>query len=223
MLKKDIRKKLTEVKETKDKLLVEQKIVKSRIITIFGNENNIKNFHRLSESKKQKITKALSREIIFLKENNILTEQSSSLNLADTLKGIFGSAFLNIMETLVEPFVSSALAAVGISGYFNKFITSVLTTNYEKLIDAWGDCRLMTELFAAGIVEGMFMQLQEKLGAGESPGYSILRNVLGKVIKNQEFIKSLSDQLQDIVCGVLDKISGNAQKVAEKLKPETSK
>jgi hypothetical protein len=47
-LEKKIRKKLIETKEQKEKLLIENELIKSRIIMIFENEKNIKNFSLLS-------------------------------------------------------------------------------------------------------------------------------------------------------------------------------
>jgi hypothetical protein len=219
MLKKDIRKKLIEVKENKNRLLVEQTIVKNRIIAIFGSEKNIKNFNSLSESKKRQIGRSLSREILILKNNGLLNE--SSFSLTGIFKNLFGNAFSSVIETMVEPFVNSILTGLGLSGFFKNFLVSILTTNPTKLMDAWGNCRVMTNLVAQGISEALAMQVQEKLGAS-SPGYSILRNLLGKTFKEQEFVTSLSKQIEDVVCGVFNKIAGNAEKVVDKLQTDAN-
>ena len=51
MLDKTIKKTILETKERKEKLLIEESLVKSRIMMIVESEDNIKNFHSLSESK----------------------------------------------------------------------------------------------------------------------------------------------------------------------------
>jgi GDP-L-fucose synthase len=50
MLKNHIRKVILETKEKKEKLLIEQNLVKKRILMIFESENNIKNFVNLSST-----------------------------------------------------------------------------------------------------------------------------------------------------------------------------
>ena len=44
MLNKEIKKALKEAKEKKENLLIKEDIVQKRILMIFENENNIKNF-----------------------------------------------------------------------------------------------------------------------------------------------------------------------------------
>lgn len=210
MIKKDIRKKLVEIKEQKNNLITEQTIVKNRIIAIFGSESNIRNFNSLSESKKRKIGESLSREILIIKKTGLLNE---SFDLTSVFKNIFGNMFSSAIETMVEPFINSILSGLGLSGVFKNFLISILTTNPQTLIKAWGDCRLMTKLISEGIAEALAMQVQEKLG-GTSGGYSILRNLLGKTLKEQDFINSLSEQLQNFVCGTFDKIEQKVDKIS---------
>ena len=59
MLKKEIKKSILETKEKKDKLLIEQKLVESRIMMIIESKDNIKKFKTLSEEKQQKMAYAL--------------------------------------------------------------------------------------------------------------------------------------------------------------------
>ena len=63
MLKKEIKKSILETKERKEKLLIEQKLVESRIMMIIESKDNIKKFKRLSEEKQQKMAYALFEEI----------------------------------------------------------------------------------------------------------------------------------------------------------------
>lgn len=213
MLKKDVRKKLLEVKESKDRLLIEQTIIKNRVLLIFESEDNINNFNLLSESKKKKIVKSLYKEIRTLHQNNLINE-----GFADILKSIFGNAFSGIIETMVEPFVDSVLGGLGFGGTFKKFLVSVLTTSPSKLISAFKDCRVMTELIAEGIAESMAMTAQEKLGL-EGQGWSVIRNILGKTIKEQSFVSQLSDAFEETICGVFNKLTDNAESVLNKLNP----
>ena len=75
MLKKEIRKSILETKEKKEKLLIEQKLVESRIMMIIESKDNIKKFKRLSEEKQQKMAYSLFEEIGYLEEQGLMNEQ----------------------------------------------------------------------------------------------------------------------------------------------------
>jgi hypothetical protein len=55
MLEIKVKKAILETKEKKEKLLIEQNLVKKRIIMVFESENNIKKFSSLSKVKREKI------------------------------------------------------------------------------------------------------------------------------------------------------------------------
>ena len=75
MLKKDIKKSLLEAKERKEKQLIEEKLVKSRILMIVESEGDMKKFHLLSEEKQFKISYSIFEEIGYLEEQGLMTEQ----------------------------------------------------------------------------------------------------------------------------------------------------
>jgi hypothetical protein len=75
MLQKKIKKSLIETKNKKESILIEQKLIKSRIMMIVENEDNIKNFKSLPKKKREKIAYKLLEEINYLQETNILNEQ----------------------------------------------------------------------------------------------------------------------------------------------------
>jgi len=216
MIEKKIRKQILEIKEKKEKLLIEEKIIKSRIISIFESEDNIKNFSSLSKQKKEKIAFAFYGELNRLNESNLINE-----GFGDILAKIFGNSFSGILEGLIEPLVDSILGGLGLSGYFKKFLVSILTTNPAKLVSAFKDCRVMTELVAESISEALFMMMQEEKGFGGT-GYNMLRNILGKTFKESQFITSISDSLENFVCELFSKFTGKATQVYNKLKPATS-
>ena len=54
MLEKNIKKAILETKEKKEKLLIEEGLVKSRIMMIVESKNNIKNFKSLPKEKQEK-------------------------------------------------------------------------------------------------------------------------------------------------------------------------
>lgn len=218
MLQKDIRKKLKETKEKKDVLLIEQKIVESRIMMIFESQDNIDNFSSLSETKKKKIVNKLIQEFQILSQQDILNEQ-----LGDFLGKIFGQGLSSITQTLVEPMVTSILGGLGMKdSFFTKTLTSFIINKPGKIIKAFKDCRTMTELVAEAIVEAMAMTVQNEKGL-QGAGYTAIRNALLGALKETKFVSDLSDKLEDFVCESYHKLTGRADDVYKKLKGDVNK
>lgn len=213
MLQKDIKKTLIETKERKEKLLIEAKIVKNRLMMIFETKENIKNFHLLPESKKLKMSKALFEEIAYLDEQGILNEQ-----LWDFLSKIFGNSLGAATETIVEPLINSILGAIGLGdSYFGKFIVSFITTNPSRLAQALKSCDELTKLIAESLGEAVVMMIQQQKGL-EGKGYTFLRNALLGAVQDSAFAQKLESQLSSVVCEVFEKMSGKASNVYDKLK-----
>lgn len=212
MNKKVFKKVLKETKERKEKLLIEQSLVKSRIIAIFESEKNLKNFKSLPIEKQQKLAWALVNEINFLSQNQILNEQ-----LTDFLGKIFGSSLGSVLETLVEPLITSILGGLGITGYFQKFLVSFLTSRPGDLAKALKDCRALTTLITNALAEAIFMMVQDAKGL-EGGFYTFLRNAIGGAVKDTAFVNKIEDFIGDIICQNFSKLSDNAENVFEKLK-----
>lgn len=213
MLEKQIKKAILEAKDNKEKFLIEENLVKSRILMIIESKDNIKNFNKLPKKKQEKIAYSLLDEINFLTENNILNEQ-----LMDVLGKLFGSSFSGIVQTIVEPLVSSLLGKLGLGGFFKDFLTSFLVSDPRRLASALKDCKELTKLIAEALSEALVQMLQKQAGL-EGPGYSFMRNALGDVVKETTFISNLENQLSGIVCGVFSGYNKKATDVYNKLKP----
>lgn len=215
MLEKQIKKSLIETKEKKERRLIEESLVKNRISIITEGITNIDDFNRLSENKKLKMSIKFLQEMSYLETNGLITEQ----NFSSILQSIFGGAFGNITQTLVEPFLERILKGIGFeSGYIRNFLVSFLTSKPSEIIKAFSDCKLMTKLVASGIVESIVKTVQEEKGFS-APGYDLIRNTMGDVLRNVEFVSGLEKGLENTICSLIGKFTDNAEKVAEKLKP----
>jgi hypothetical protein len=217
MLQKKIKKSLIETKNKKESILIEQKLIKNRIMMIFENKDNIKNFKSLPKAKQEKIAYKLFEEINYLQETNILNEQ-----LMDFLGKIFGNSLGGVAQTIVEPMVNSLLMGIGLEGYFKDFLVSFMTSNPTRLATALKSCDELTKLVAEALSEAVFMMIQRQQGL-EGQGYTFLRNALGGAVKDTTFIKSIETQISDIVCQMFDKMTDNASGVFNKLKSEDGK
>jgi hypothetical protein len=189
MLDKNIKKAILETKEKKEKLLIEENLVKSRIMMIFESEKNIKNFSSLPKKKQEKIAYKLLEEINYLQETSLLNEQ-----LMDFLGKIFGNSLGGIFQTVAEPLVNSVLSAIGLKGYFKDFLVSFITTNPARLAKAMKSCEELTKLIAEALSEAVFMMIQRQQGL-EGQGYTFLRNALGGAVKDYGFIQSIEKQI----------------------------
>jgi len=216
MLDKNIKKAILETKEKKEKLLIEENLVKSRIMMIFESEKNIKNFHSLSKKKQEKIAYKLLEEINYLQETNLLNEQ-----LMDFLGKIFGNSLGGIFQTVAEPLINSLLSGIGLGGYFKDFLVSFITTNPARLAKAMKSCEELTKLIAEALSEAVFMMIQRQQGL-EGQGYTFLRNALGGAVKDYGFVQSIEKQISGIVCELFGKMNDKASGVYDKLKTDVT-
>ena len=213
MLNKKVKKSLIEIKEQKEKLLIEQQLVKNRLSIILEGINSEDDFKKLSDRQQLKISVKFIQELSYLQNTGLISEQ----NFGNVLQSLFGGWFGNTIQTLVEPVLKKILVPVFGEGYFTNFIASLLTKNTAEFIRGLNDCKLMTKLIAQSISEAVFMQIQDAKGLN-APGYIFLRNTMGEALTSTEFIKGIEKGLGDTVCDMLGKFTGNAKKVAEKLK-----
>jgi hypothetical protein len=212
MLKQEIKRSILETKEKKEKQLIEQKLVKSRIMMIIESEDNLRNFHLLSEEKQFKLSYSIFEEIGYLNEQGLMTEQ-----VWDYLGKIFGNSFGGAVETIVEPLVNSLLSSLGLGGYFKNFLVSFITSNPLELAKALKSCEALTTLIANSLSEAVFMMIQNDKGLSGA-GYTFIRNALGGVIKDTAFANNLEKQLSGIVCELFGKMNDKASGVYDKLK-----
>ena len=215
-LDKKIKRKLLETKEQKNKLIIEQEIVRSRLMMIFENEDNIKNWDNLSDKKRFKISCKFLQEISFQQQNGIINEQ-----FLDIIKSIFGSSVGGgFGQAILEPAVSWILSGLGMetNSYIKKFVVSFLTKK-EGFWNYLKDCRTLTKGIAEAIVEATAMEVNQKTGTG---GFwmDAVRNTLGDWLSKAGFVQDIEKQIEDKVCGYWNKATGNAKNVLTKLKGE---
>jgi hypothetical protein len=121
-LNKEIKKALVEAKEQKERRLIEESLIKSKVMMIVESEHNLKNFDTLSKAKKRKIANGILKEII-LSDDQLINE-----GLLDILGSLFGSSFSGLAQMIGEPIVNSILGALGMEdGYFKSVMISFFT------------------------------------------------------------------------------------------------
>lgn len=212
MLKKDIRKAILEVKERKERILIEQEIVTNRILMIFESKENIINFKKLPKNKRDRISEAFLQEMIYLGQSGLINED---IGFMDILKSLFGGLFgRSAIETIAEPLVNKVLSAVGFTsnGILKKTVVSLLTTNPSDLMDAFTDCRKMSKLLMESFTEGLVMMLQDQFDK-DSYLFDYIRNTVGGKIKDSSFENELANK----VCELFGSFSDNAKNLINKI------
>lgn len=214
-LKNKIRKTLIETKERQDNFLIEQEIIKSRIIMIFEGDRNIKNFNLLSEEKKVKYSFKVLTEMAYQSENGVLNEQ-----LLGILKTLFGTSIGGgFGQALLEPALNFILSGLGMGdSIIKKFVISFLTKK-EGFWNMFKDCGTLTKAVAESIVEALVMKGQQSLGKGGF-WFDALRNTIGDAGSKLAMVENLENRLADKVCKYFGMASGNAKKVLDKVKSE---
>lgn len=211
-----IKRSIIETKERKEKLLIEQKLVESRIMMIVESESNAKNFHKLSKGKQQKMMHSLLEEINYLEEQGMLNEQ-----LWDYLGKIFGNSLGSAVETIVEPLVNSLMSSLGLGGYFKSFLVSSMTSNPLELSKALKSCEDLTSLIANSLAEAVAMMIQNDKGLSGN-GNTFIKNALGGAVKDTAFANNLEKQLSTVVCDLFGKMNNKASDVYDILKTNIS-
>jgi hypothetical protein len=211
-----IKRSIIETKERKEKLLIEQKLVESRIMMIVESESNAKNFDKLSKGKQQKMIYSLLEEVNYLEEQGMLNEQ-----LWDYLGKIFGNSLGSAVETIVEPLVNSLMSSLGLGGYFKSFLVSSMTSNPLELSKALKSCEDLTSLIANSLAEAVAMMIQNDKGLSGN-GNTFIKNALGSAVKDTAFANNLEKQLSGVVCELFGKMNNKASDVYDILKTNIS-
>jgi len=213
MLKNHIRKVILETKEKKEKLLIEQSLVKKRILMIFESEENIQNLEFLSETKREKIAYKLISEINFLKETNLLNE-----DLKDFLGKIFGDNLTNVFDIVINPMVDSLMKTLELADYFKDSLSSYLSSDPTRFSQALRSCDELSKLVADSLSDALDNRIQQQTGFDERES-KFINGALSDAIKDPKFSENLEKRINSVVCDLFDQINDKASKVYEKLKP----
>ena len=211
MLEKSIKKNLVETKEKKEKLLIERKLVESRIETLLGDVKTIKHFNNLTEEKQLRLGFSLCQEIDFLQENKFINEE----DLSSLFKGLFGNLFSGgIMNTIYEKIIDKVLFGLGMGeGFFKDFLVSYLTSKPTELVRAISDCKLFTKLVVEGLSEAMVKWLQQSTGVTGGLA-DVLRNTIGATIRDSKsFKQNIEQEFAGTICSLFEKYTSNAKNV----------
>lgn len=214
MLKNKVRQAILETKDRKEKLLIEQNLVKSRIQMIFESRNNIKNFGSLKKSKQEKIAFKLVSEINYLNRINLLNEE-----LKGFLEKIFGDGFTGVFQAIVGPLVDSLMVKLELAEYFRESLKSSLSSDPTKFAQSLRSCDELSKLVAESLSNAVHERIMAQSGSNTIES-KFLNSALADAVKDQTFVENVERKISDIVCDLFSKMSEKALKVYDKLKPD---
>ena len=216
MLKSKVRQAILETKEKKEKLLIEQTLVKKRILMILESEENIKNFGSLSKSKQEKIAFKLVSEINYLQETTLLNEQ-----LKDFLGKIFGDGFTGVFQTIIDPIVNSLMKSLELADYFKEPLKSNLSADPTKLAQSLRSCDELSKLIADALSDVIHKRILQQSGT-DAIESKFLNSALADSVQDQKFSENVQRKIRDVVCELFNTMSEKASKVYDKLKPDVN-
>jgi hypothetical protein len=216
-LNKQIRQKLIKEKSKKEELLIQERLFVKRVNLIFEKENNIKNFKKLNESQRIKLSFRLIQELNEQSSNGVVNE-----SITDFIQKIFGTtAGATVGQTILEPALNFILGGLGMGDTpLKKFIISFLSKK-EGFWNVFKDCDTATKMIAESIVEAFAMEASQKAGIG-GKWESALRNAIGDAATKTAMVSNVEKQIVDTVCEFFGKASKNAKNVYDNLTTTTT-
>lgn len=216
-LKTTIKENLLTIKENKQRLLKEEKIIKNRLFVISEDSKKLK-----SQEDYNRLFNSLLTESNFLL-NNGFNEKVINESIFDLL-GKIGLG--GIADTLQEKFMEWVLTQLNINkeSYFGNVLIAAFgnleLTNISKILS--GDCSSLVKLIAKSAVEGL---IRKKTTKGGETNYfeGILRNAIDNFLESDKdgLIRTIEDKLTEFICpalsGVTSKFSGLGNTLKEKL------
>ena len=217
---KDILKKtLLEVKEKKDNLQIESKIIKNRFSMIVEGKT--------FENDSDYIFESIFSEMNYLKvqgyDSKVINEGFFSM-----LQSIFGNSIKSMPQVFSEYIAEWLMKTLGVpqGTYMSAVIKTLagnLTRDISNMDKFFTDCRFTSNMIADSLIEGYLTQLQDEqnLNTGVS-GFlvSAIRNaVVDSLAEGQNsIIQKLEDMIADFLCPKISKMANVVSDKAENLK-----
>ena len=217
---KDLLKKtLLEVKEKKENLQIESKIVKNRFSMIVEG----KTFKNDSDY----IFESIISEMNYLKvqgyDSKVINEGFFSM-----LQSIFGNSVRSMPQVFSEYIAEWLMKTLGVpqGTYMSAVVKTLagnLTRDLSNMDKFFTDCRFTSNMIADSLIEGYLTQLQDEKGLNSGAGgflVSAIRNaIVDSLAEGQNsIVQKLEDMIADFLCPKLSKMANVVSDKADDLK-----
>ena len=223
-LKNKLHESLKEVKSKKNSLLIESKIVKSRL-SLLVNENAMsdqKEFNKMFE-------KLMIERTILM--NQGITESVINEGLVDSFLGIFGGFFSEFPTVLGERFTAWLMEGLFGPTYKDSLLAQTIVVGIGNVIrkgqfSKLKDCDFLSNVIADSIVEGYFKKmLDQKLAGGSFSSnlwgggiIDMIRNQISTSILDSRFVDGLENKIASVICPKIEKFASNTKNVIDDAK-----
>ena len=217
---KDLLKKtLLEVKEKKENLQIESKIIKNRFSMIVEGKT--------FENDSDYIFESIVSEMNYLKvqgyDSKVINEGFFSM-----LQSIFGNSVRSMPQVFSEYIAEWLMKTLGVpqGTYMSAVIKTLagnLTRDLSNMDKFFTDCRFTSNMIADSLIEGYLTQLQDEKGLNSGVGgflVSAIRNaIVDSLAEGQNsIVQKLEDMIADFLCPKLSKMANVVSDKADDLK-----
>ena len=217
---KDLLKKtLLEVKEKKENLQIESKIIKNRFSMITEGKT--------FENDSDYIFESIISEMNYLKvqgyDSKVINE-----GLFDMLKSIFGNSIKSMPQVFSEYVAEWLMKTLGVpQGTYMASVVKTLAGNLTRDISNmdkfFTDCRFTSNMIADSLIEGYLTQLQDEKGLNSGVGGFLVSSIRNAIVDSlaegqDSIVQKLEDTIADFLCPKLSKMANVVSDKADDLK-----
>lgn len=208
-LKKSLKNNLMEMKEKKENLMVESKIIRKRFEMI--TENRTFN----SETDGDFIVESLFTEVSYLKRQGY---DSKLINegIFGWIGSLLGGTVTEVPDVIKEYISAWLLKTVGVSA--DSYLGNVLVTligdlsfsDYDKF---FSDCKFASNKVADSLINGYLRKLQEENQSTSGAGGFVISAIRNSVVTyfadtKDSIIQKLEDEIINFLCPKMSKLAG---------------
>jgi hypothetical protein len=209
-----IKKTLNEVKETKQKNLIEENIVRTRTFVLLENV-------KLTNKKREiKFVDEIIKESFFLQSQNF-DKQIIKEEFWDVLTGFLGregseSVFRTFKDRMGDWLVTH-LSPNKKEGWIPKAIKKSINKIELRDVEKITDCKFLTKKLTDTIIDS----LNEKMMKGETNEnglYDVVKSGMSYDVNHPRFKEELRFKISKMMCPLIDKVSGHLDKAFKTMK-----
>lgn len=215
MLKKIIRQKISEAKTNKKNLMVENKIIKSRLNFLFET-NKIRNSKDLNN-----FFIILLSEMVYLYNkgynSNLIAENAD--NLFNVLNTLFSESGNSVVEVFKQKGIDWIIQNLGLSeeSTLPQYMRDVLNkTELNEVARLFSDCQFLSKKIAESIKENYIQELNPDAEGGQF--MKIVKGSFASVVQNSDIQTRLETSINSVICPLVDQAQTKFEELLTNMK-----
>jgi hypothetical protein len=200
------------IKNVKRDLMVESKIVKTRLTEI--QNYNKKNRRNIKRTREDIITEMFYLSSLGIKKTVI------SENIIDWFKNVLGVGDNTVVEPVLDTFKESFIGYIIkliVPTSSNSLLANIIKTGLADIdmndMDKLTDCNFLSDTISKAIVEGTVNKLKNNVGLVGGV-FDVVRNSVIDFVDNTEFANSIKTGVNTFIC---EAIAGKIDELKDKI------